>query len=788
MDILHLQSTRALAPGRCQPSGGRHGVPGALITAGVLSALAWVAVILVWPESTVAWAFSSVAVLLAMLWQRTRELRVATQPLEVVESELAVCQDRLNLLQETPGLGYWEFDLTSRFARSTSIVRSPFELTDETIAELEATLQHIHPEDRQHVRTMMHESITSECVNIQLEYRVLRPGGRAAWLHVRGKILREHDGRPIRIIGATLDVTSLKVAQLAAQESEERFRAAFAGASIGMAVSNLDGRCLESNETACRMTGYSREEMLARDFRSILHPDDTVGAEARMRSLVDGSVRHYIRECRVLRKDGSVVWVRLSVSLVLRDGAPAGFVSLCEDIHERKIAEEKLDYQRSHDLVTGVLNRRAFTEKLGAALNAGDSGALLWVEISGVSALNTMLGHAAGDKLLAVAAERLSEGTEGAVVGRFGGEQFTVLLPGPEAVHDAGELASKLLHDLSEPYLLDAREWEVTAEIGISVFPKHSEDPAKLLQFAEEARTAARALGSKRWLYYSPQHSAARRDRVEIESALRGATGRGEVEVVYQPEFDLRTGQLVRFEALSRWYHPQFGPVSPARFIPVAEDSGLIVRLGAWVLETACHRAARWNAELAYPPVGVGVNVSTIQFLQEDFVDVVLRVLDKTGLDPALLQLELTESIAMPGFESCLGAMTRLRTAGVSLALDDFGTGYSSLSYLRRLPFDVLKIDRSFVRDLETDPTALAMLQSLLALAHNFSMQVVVEGVETTDQLRVLQQIGCDEVQGYLLGRPGGDPERYLIEPSSTLKDDTLARRSRRSPQPAVPY
>jgi EAL domain-containing protein (putative c-di-GMP-specific phosphodiesterase class I) len=269
-------------------------------------------------------------------------------------------------------------------------------------------------------------------------------------------------------------------------------------------------------------------------------------------------------------------------------------------------------------------------------------------------------------------------------------------------------------------------------------------------------------VGSSGCRFYVPQIGEERRSRAELESELRGATSRGEVEVVYQPEFDLRTGKLMRFEALSRWHHPRFGPVSPARFIPVAEDSGHIIHLGEWVLRAACRRAAAWNAELAYPPVGVAVNVSTVQFLKDGFVELVMSVLRDTGLNPSLLQLELTESVVIPGFEATSASMTRLRDAGVSLAIDDFGTGYSSLSYLRRLPFDGLKIDRSFVRDLDSDPTALDMVQSLLSLAHNFSMRVVVEGVETETQLRSLQQIGCDEVQGFLLGRPDNTPERYF--------------------------
>ncbi len=316
-----------------------------------------------------------------------------------------------------------------------------------------------------------------------------------------------------------------------------------------------------------------------------------------------------------------------------------------------------------------------------------------------------------------------------------------------------------------------------TGSIGISFFPQNGADLAQLVQQAKMAMSAAKLAGKNKTVLFSAELGRLMDERIRLENQLRGAISRGEFIVHYQPEFDLASGQLVRFEALARWARPGEGMISPAKFIPIAEETGLIIPLGEWIMEKACLEAVQWQ-QLSEHPVQVAVNVSAIEFSQEDFTERVTRIVQQTGLNPELLQIELTESVAMAGVEAAAVKMTALRDMGISIALDDFGTGYSAISYLRRLPCDCLKIDRSFVAGSVEKEESAKILQSLVGLAHNLNMTAIAEGIETAEQLGLLQQIGCDEAQGYLLGRPAPNPSMYLTEDERSGPNSFMAQYS----------
>jgi diguanylate cyclase len=447
-----------------------------------------------------------------------------------------------------------------------------------------------------------------------------------------------------------------------------------------------------------------------------------------------------------------------------------GFNAMLAELecHEeaQKNAEAKLQYQALNDALTDLPNRRLFSDRLtqvvARARRESRIVALLYIDLDGFKLVNDSLGHSIGDLLLVQVADRFQlRVRESDTLARLGGDEFTVVLSGLHKKEEAGLVAACLLEGLATPFAVESHQLTIGASIGISVFPDNAKDAAVLTQHADSAMYASKRDGRNRFTYFTPELGSLVRERLNLENQLRGAIGRGEIHVHYQPEFDVETGQLVRFEALARWVHPTLGKIPPVKFIPIAEESGLIVLLGAYIMEMACTEALRWQT-IAGRPIQVAVNVSAIQFKRDEFVKEVEEVLQRTGLRPDLLQIELTETIMMTGMHRASETMKKLRAKGIGFAIDDFGTGYSCLSYLPALPFDALKIDRAFVRELETKPESRAMVNSLVALAHNIGIRVIVEGVETAGQLALIREFGGNEIQGYLTGRPIPDPSSQL--------------------------
>jgi diguanylate cyclase (GGDEF)-like protein len=431
-----------------------------------------------------------------------------------------------------------------------------------------------------------------------------------------------------------------------------------------------------------------------------------------------------------------------------------------------RAAEAKLQHLVMTDELTGLPNRRALSESLARSLAAARREerilAVLFIDLDGFKAINDSLGHAAGDLLLVEVARRLKSRVRQAdTLARLGGDEFTILLTMLHKPEEAQIVAASMLDVLVDKLVIEGGEATVGASIGISVFPRDGFDAETLLQHADSAMYVAKAKGKNQVHCFTPESLSSISEGLSLEGQLRGAIDRGELHLEYQPEFELGSYRLTRFEALLRWTHPVLGPVPPGKFIPIAEASGQIVAIGAYVLRQACIEALKWQDISAYP-VQVAVNVSSLQFRRATFVDEVAATLRETGLRPDLLQLELTESAMLIGQERAIDTMTRLRALGVSLAIDDFGTGYSCLSYLRSLPFDMMKIDKSFVGKLASDLEAKAIVTFLIALAHSLKMQVVMEGVETTEQLEILQEMNGTDIQGFLLGRPMANPQSLL--------------------------
>ncbi len=433
-----------------------------------------------------------------------------------------------------------------------------------------------------------------------------------------------------------------------------------------------------------------------------------------------------------------------------------------------RVAESRLLEQARTDSLTGLPNRRYFAEQLAHELERLQREkwiiGLLYIDLDGFKLVNDSLGHNVGDLLLCEVAKRLNARVRATdTLARVGGDEFTVILTGLESENDATVAANGLIQNLSRSFVIEGNEITIGASIGISMQKPSGNDDPDLMKQADSAMYAAKRSGKNRAVLFNPELGLMARERLTLERELRGAIGRGEIYVDYQPEFSTTTGRLVRFEALARWRHPHLGSIAPARFIPVAEESGLIYGLGEFVMEQACRECLEWQ-KMSSTPIQVAVNVSALQFTSEMIVEEVGAILKRTGLHPELLQVELTESVMIGSLNHSAQKMTRLRATGVTLAIDDFGTGYSSLGYLSGLPFSALKIDRMFVRNLHANSESSMMLRSMIDLGKKLRLRVIVEGIEDESQLETVIEMGADEVQGYLVGRPSSTPRMQFAE------------------------
>ena len=489
----------------------------------------------------------------------------------------------------------------------------------------------------------------------------------------------------------------------------------------------------------------------------IVHPDDRDRVQACFSALTVNDV--VTIEYRIVRPDGSERWLedRARVSNGL-DGTPVRIDGVASDISERRLHAEQIVYQANHDALTGLPNRSLLTDRIEQALaqarRTDQHLAILFLDLDGFKFVNDSYGHAFGDALLCTIAARLEVVVrETDTIARLGGDEFVILLPNLARTEDAVQVASKVLDAFKVQISLEGRDLHLGASMGISVFPQDGDSCELLLQHADVAMYRAKANGRNGFQIYSIEMGAQAQERMELERALRFALDRGELELYYQPQVDREGGRMVGVEALLRWHHPTLGMVSPARFIPVAEETGLIISIGEWVLRTACAQARDWHAS-GHTGLCVAVNMSAKQFQQQDVPALVRDVLRCTRLPAQCLELELTESVLMHNTDSTIETMRQIKNLGVRLAMDDFGTGYSSLSYLKRFPIDVLKIDQSFTFEVTKDEGAASITRAIIAMARSLNMTTVAEGVETKEQLEFLSALGCDVMQGFHISRP----------------------------------
>ena len=598
------------------------------------------------------------------------------------------------------------------------------------------------------------EVISSGTAKLNIVEPMRRRDGSAGWLETSKVPLRDTQGQIIGVLGVFQDIT----ARVHAEEKLRQTAKVFESSMEGIVITSPDGDIVAVNPAFTEITGYSETEALGKNPRirqSGRH--DRSFYQAMWASLLEtGSWRGEIWN---RRKTGETYPEWLTINTVRDEsGKIANYVAVFTDISQMKRSEAELNHLAHHDPLTELPNRLLLDARLEYAIQhaqrEGTSLTILFIDLDRFKIVNDSLGHPAGDKLLRSVAALLGACVRGEdTVARLGGDEFVIVLEGVGNNGDAAEMAKKILNALSQRYDLNGQDVFIGASIGISTYPADGRDGTTLLKNADAAMYLAKEEGRNTFRFYSAELTRAAHDRLNLESELRHAIEQQEFVLHYQPQVDASSGAIVGAEALVRWQHPQFGLISPLRFIPLAEETGLIVPLGDWVMNAVCEQLSAW-LESGLPSITLAVNLSPRQFQHRDLVKQLRTVLDATGLPPRLLELEITEGAIMERGKSAVTALQALKDLGLRLAIDDFGTGYSSLAYLRRFPIDTLKIDQSFMRDIPHDTGAMEIAITIIAMAHNLRMQVLAEGVETAAQLAFLQRNGCNTYQGYLYSRP----------------------------------
>ena len=531
-------------------------------------------------------------------------------------------------------------------------------------------------------------------------------------------------------------------------------------AADGIIVIDPEGTIEFGNAAMEKLFGWKPLELIGRNVARLILGKSREGQGALFQGGEAGGGQGaggHVRELKAQRKDGSVFPIELTVSETCVNGGKRS-TCILRDVTERKRAEERIRYLAHYDDLTGLPNRALFTQLLEQALAearyAKKEVAVLFIDLDRFKLINDTLSHASGDAVLCQVGKRLVGAlARRDTVARFGGDEFVVLMRDCGMPNDVTATAQGLLSALSAPFLLDQQEYHLTASIGISAFPGDGQDAQTVLKNADSAMNRAKEQGKNNYQFYSSQMNVRSFERLVLERFLRHALEQDEFQLHYQPKIDLTTGRATGMEALLRWIHPGMGMIAPAKFIPLAEETGLIVPIGEWVLREACAQARRWQAQ-GLPPLRVAVNLSARQFAHDGLHAAIVGALEESALPPSRLELEITESMTMENPEHATQCLQKMKALGITVAIDDFGTGYSSLGYLKRFPIDSVKIDRSFIKDIPGDSDDEAITQAIIAMGHSLRLKVIAEGVESAEHAEFLRRHGCDEAQGYYFGKP----------------------------------
>lgn len=683
------------------------------------------------------------------LLMRRRELERARN------QELERRDERFRMALWGSGEEFWDLDLRTQQMHRIGAIKDSSADADPVVDE-SWLAETIHPDDLPLLQQRRLDYLEGRSALFEAEYRTRTSDGEWTWRLSRGKFVEwDKDGAPIRASGTARDVTQTRLADRQRRVAMEVLNSM----TEAVCVTDLEFRCVSVNHAFTRMSGYEEADILGRSIALLRSPRQSGGSYD---ALCSEYVRtgHWRGEAWQQRSNGEEFLGSLEVNAVYDErGVRTHYVNVMTDITDRKRTEQDLRYLANYDTLTDLPNRSLFIERLSAATDRarrdGSRLAVLFLDLDRFKHVNDSLGHIAGDQVLkAVGARLRSSVREADTVARIGGDEFTILIESLGTVDEAEAVARKIIGAFATPLdLAIEREMSITPSIGISIFPEHARGPMNLLKFADTAMYKAKDQGRNTYMLYTPAMDTAARLWADTASALRTALEHNELSVVYQPKLSLRDNTVTGVEALLRWHSDVLGEISPSHFIPLAEQTGMIGEIGEHVLRTACAQLKTWqDGDLAH--ISMAINVSVLQLLRAELPARLRAILNDNLINPAKLELELTESTLMTRADQSLSMLHDLKAIGVRLAIDDFGTGYSSLSHLTRLPIDTLKIDRGFVDDMMNDTDDKAIIVTIITMAHSLELNVVAEGVESTEQLQYLREQGCDEIQGYWLSPP----------------------------------
>ena len=673
-------------------------------------------------------------------------------------------EQQLTQAQSIARYGDWSWNTeTNEFLFSESAQKILPELPKNSGNSFDQLLQLASPEEQEQLK-LSFGSGKAHAEAFQSEFKLQHPDGSIRYYLAEADFHRNRQGEKTpMIIGTLHDITDKRMADFAYQENERRWRD-LADSTFEAILIFQDCIIIDANQVCTQLLGVAPADLIGSSGESFMAKNDLPDLLKHISNADNNAI-----EFSIPRKDGTAITVEIRSKNGSFSQQAAQIVAI-RDISERKEYEHKLRQLGYYDSLTGLANRTLFQQRLqhaiGKSKRTNEKHALLFIDLDQFKNINDSLGHDIGDQLLIEVGKRLKLRTRKMdTVARLGGDEFAILVEDIPAPYSAAKVADELLKVMSEHITVDDYKLLVTPSIGIALYPSDGDSSGELLRKADTAMYHAKSKGRNNYQFYTEQLNEKIVRRMDLESELRAAIERNELFLNYQPKVNLQTGKIVGAEALLRWNSEKYGMVSPAEFVPIAEETGIIWQIGEFVLEQACKQAGKWIA--AYPSFeSIAVNISGIQFNHSDLVDTISAVLDSGKIPPQNLELEITEGAIIDNAEEAINTMQRLKSLGVKLSLDDFGTGYSSLSYLKRFPVDSLKIDQSFVAEIVSDKTDLKIAGNIVKLAHDLSLNVVAEGVETEEQLNMIKALGCDELQGYIFSQPlsGADFNSLFLE------------------------
>ena len=702
-----------------------------------------------------------------MVWQRTTELTISNRKLEqeisgrshILEALLS-SEERFRSFVETISEWVWETDENFRFTYSSPKVSDLLGYHPSEI--IGKTPFHLMPDEEARGIAVIFENFAQFLQPFAFVENVnTHKTGHQITLETGGAPLLDDAGKCRGYRGISRDITDRKLAEEALRESEATLRGFFNANAILMSVIELEDSdfvYVMPNKRIADFYGLSLEEMTGMRASGLGIPKEFIRYWLEvLRYCLD--VRETVTFEYEFPYRGNTYWYQASISMVFDSNAPRPRFSFAAvEVTQRKQAEQEIQQLAYFDTLTGLPNRVLMNDRLHQILaqsaREGWQVGILFLDLDRFKLINDTLGHAAGDSLLKAVAQRLSSRLRSSdTVARLGGDEFVVVLSAVKQEQDIAHTTEEILGGFSAPFDIEGQDIYISASIGVAIFPLDGQDVGSLLRNADTAMYVAKESGRDNFQFFSQEMNNRAVERMSLERNLRKALERQEFTLFYQPQFDVQHGRIIGMEALLRWNHPEMGCISPGKFIPIAEETGLIVPIGEWVLRTACLQAKGWTDD-GFSEICMAVNISGCQFKQNNLPQLVREVLSETGLNPANLELELTESILMENDSSAIDMLRELKTIGVRLAIDDFGTGYSSLTCLKHFPIDRLKIDQLFIKDITTNDDDASIADAIIALARSLRMDVIAEGVETREQVAFLKSRDCFEMQGFYFSRP----------------------------------